>query len=276
MVSTGFPSLDSRVRKRILFGTVLIRTALTAGCALIFASTAADAASHDKPAPLLDGLLIKHYSWLGGDVDIAVTPQYLCISHPKRTAVTVSKAPFKTVIAYDTAKKTYYETTPEAAGSFMIQRFLKLLGSDPHPQKWKKVEEKVIAGVRAGRYVLDRGRAAPPKTPSETGERIFQDMRVSGFWAAEDLNIPPGAADIVSKMEGFPSIGRLPIYFQFSKDNPDRRPRVATRSVTRGRFPAEKFQVPSGFRKSRTEYSLQSDEFELFGGAASDLSPKRK
>ncbi len=32
------------------------------------------------------------------------------------------------------------------------------------------------------------------------------DMRVLGFWVAEDLNIPPGAADIVLKMEGFPTI----------------------------------------------------------------------
>lgn len=237
----------------------------------------------ERPAPvarvksqrLVEGLLIKHYSWLSGEVEIAVTPEYLCISNPTRTGVTVSRAPFKTIVAYDSAKKTYYETTPEAAGSFMIQRFLKLLGGDPHPKKWKKVEEKDIAGIRAGRYVVDTGSGPAVKMSREKGEKVFADMRSSGFWAAEDLNIPAGAADIVAKMEGFPTIQRLPVYFQLSKNSNDSRPRVATRSVVKAKFPLEKFQVPSGFQKSRAEYSMQSEEFELFGGSEPDLSRKK-
>jgi|GEM_PF-6176778 hypothetical protein len=229
-----------------------------------------------KTQTMLDGLLIKHYSWLGGDVEIAVTPKYLCISHPLRTGVTVSRAPFKTVTAYDSAKKTYYETTPEAAGSFMIQRFLKLLGGDPHPKKWKKVEEKTIAGVKAGRYVVDTGKGPPGKLSKETGEKVIQDMRVSGFWAAEDVNIPGGAADIVSRMEGFPTIQKLPLYFQLSQATLDKRPRVSTRSIVKAKFPLEKFQVPSGYRLSRAEYSLQNEEFELFSGGDPDLRRKKK
>lgn len=228
-----------------------------------------------KSQQMVEGLLIKHYSWLSGDVEIAVTPEYLCISNPTRTGVTVSRAPFKTVVAYDCARKTYYETTPEAAGSFMIQRFLKLLGGDPHPKKWKKVEEKNIAGIRAGRYVVDSGNGPQVKMSGERGEKVFADMRVSGFWAAEGLNIPAAAADIVAKMEGFPTIQRLPVYFQLSKNTKDSRPRVATRSVVKAKFPLEKFQVPSGFQRSRAEYSLQGDEFELFGGAAPDSVRKK-
>lgn len=231
-------------------------------------------AARKKSQRMVDGLLIKHYSWLAGEVEIAVTPEYLCISSPTRTAVTVSRAPFKTVIAYDTAKKTYYETTPQAAGSFMIQRFLRLLGGDPHPKKWKKVEEKNIAGIRAGRYVADTGKGPAGKLSRERGEKVFSDMRISGFWAAESLDIPAGAADIVAKMEGFPTIQKLPVYFQLSKDSNDRRPRAATRSVVKAKFPLEKFQVPTGYHQSRAEYSLQGEEFELFGGDRPELNGK--
>lgn len=216
--------------------------------------------------PKLNGYLIKHYSWLTGDVDIAVTPEFLCISSPTRSAVTVSRAPFKTVTAYDSAKKTYYETKPEAAGSFMIQRFLKVLGADPHPKDWKKVEEKAIAGVKAGRYIVDRKGAAPGKIP-ETGEKVLSAIRDSGFWVAEGLDIPAGAADIVLKMEGFPSIHKMPLYFQIPKQIPDKRARVSTYSVSKSSFPLAKFQVPSGYRKEAAEYTMVGDELELFGGA---------
>lgn len=217
--------------------------------------------------PKLNGYLFKHYSWLTGDVDIAVTPEFLCISSPTRTAVTVSKAPFKTVVAYDSAKKTYYETKPEAAGSFMIQRFLKVLGADPHPlaQDWKKVEEKTIAGIKAGRYIVDRKRSAPEKIP-ETGEKVLSAIRDSGFWVAEGLDIPASAADIVLKMEGFPTIHKMPLYFQIPKKIPDKRARVSTYSVSKASFPLEKFQVPSGYRKEVAEYTMVGDELELFGG----------
>ncbi len=218
-----------------------------------------------KPAKMLDGLLIKRFSWLGGDVEIAVTPEFLCISSPTRSAVTVSRAPFKTVVAYDSAKRTYYETKPEAAGSFMIQRFLKLLGGDPHPKKWKKVEDGVIAGVKAGRYVVDSAKV-PVKHSTEKGEKVISEMRNFGFWAAENLNVPPGAADIVLKMEGFPSIHKMPLLFEKSKADPHLRTKVFTYSVKKASFAPEKFQVPSGYRRAITEYSLQTDELELFGG----------
>lgn len=228
-----------------------------------------------KQVKMLDGLLIKHWSWLGGDVDIAVTPEFLCISSPTRSDVFVSRAPFKTVIAYDFAKKTYYETKPEAAGSFMIQRFLKLLGGDPHPKKWKKVEERIIAGVKAGRYVVDSS-SGPVKQSNEKGEKVIAEMRTCGFWAAENLNVPPGAADIVLKMEGFPTIHKLPLLFEKSKVDPHLRAKVSTHSVTKATFPPEKFQVPSGYRKAVAEYSLQGDELELFGGIEPTGSGKGK
>ena len=215
--------------------------------------------------PKLNGYLFKHYSWLTGDVDIAVTPEFLCISSPTRSAVTVSKAPFTSVVAYDSAKKTYYETKPEAAGSFMIQRFLKVLGADPHPKNWKKVEEKEIAGVRAGRYIVDRKGPAAAKIP-ETGEKVLSAIRDTGFWVAEGLDIPAGAADIVLKMEGFPSIHKMPLYFQIPKQIPDKRARVSTYSVSKASFPLAKFQVPSGYRKEAAEYTMVGDELELFGG----------
>ncbi|MBA3994277.1 MAG: hypothetical protein C0469_12185 [Cyanobacteria bacterium DS2.3.42] len=219
-----------------------------------------------KSAKLLDGLLIKHYSWLGGEVEIAVTPEFLCISCPTRSDVTVSRAPFKTVVAYDSSKRTFYETKPEAAGSFMIQRFLKLLGGDPHPKKWKKVEDGVIAGVKAGRYVVDETGMPPHKYSYEKGEKLITDMRVLGFWVAEDLNIPPGAADIVLKMEGFPTIHKLPLKFQKALPEPGAKPKVVTYSVQKAKFSPEKFQVPSGYHKQKAEFSLQSEELELFGG----------
>lgn len=223
----------------------------------------------------LDGYLIKHYSWLTGDVDIAVTPEFLCISSPVRTAVTVSKAPFKSVIAYDSAKKTYYETKPEAAGSFMIQRFLKVVGADPHPKNWKKVEDKTIAGVNAGRYIVDRPPDTADKVP-QPGEKVLQAMRNSGFWVAEGLNIPAGACDIVLKMEGFPTIHKMPLYFQIPKSAPDKRARVSTYSVSKASFSKEKFQVPTGYRKQIAEYTLVGDELELFGGEGpSGLENKR-
>ncbi|MCC7528499.1 MAG: hypothetical protein IT342_08255 [Candidatus Melainabacteria bacterium] len=223
------------------------------------------AAQGQKPAKMLDGLLIKRYSWLGGDVEIAVTPEFLSISSPTRSGVTVSRAPFKTVVAYDSARKTYYETTPEAAGSFMIQRFLKILGGDPHPKKWKKVEDGVIAGVKAGRYVVDNA-GLPAKHYTDKGEKVVSQMRNSGFWVAENLDIPPGAADIVLKMEGFPTIHKLPLKFQKPKPEAGVKPRVDTYSVKKTSFKPERFQIPSGYHKTGAEYSLQTDELELFGG----------
>ncbi len=224
------------------------------------------AVQRKAPGKMLEGLLIKRYSWVGGDVEIAVTPQFLRISSPTRSDVTVSQAPFKTVVAYDSRKKTYYETTPEAAGSFMVQRFLKLLGGDPHPKKWKKVEERVIAGVKAGRYVVDETGSPPHKYSYEKGEKLITDMRVLGFWVAEDLNIPGGAADIVLKMEGFPTIHKMPLKFQKALPEPGMKPKVQTYSVQKAIFSPEKFQVPSGYHKQGAEYSLQTEELELFGG----------
>lgn len=229
-----------------------------------------------KPVKMLDGLLIQHYSWLGGDVEIAVTPQFLRISSPTSSAVTVSKAPFKTVVAYDSGKKTYYETKPEAAGSFMIQRFLRILGGDPHPKKWKKVEDGMIAGVKAGRYVADNA-GSPEKHFTDKGEKIISEMRNSGFWAAENLDIPPGAADIVLKMEGFPGIHKLPLRFDWPKSKPAVKHKVNTYSVKKTSFAPEKFQVPSGYHKAGAEYSLQSEELELFGGGdPTGLSKEKK
>lgn len=231
-------------------------------------------AASQKPAgKMVEGLLIKHYSWLGGVVDIAVTPQYLSISNPTRSGVTVSQAPFKTVIAYDSSKKTYYETKPEAAGSFMIQRFLKLLGGDPHPQNWRKVEEKTIAGVKAGRYVVATG-TAPKK--HEKGEKVITQMRYNGFWVAENLPVPPGAADIVLKMEGFPLIHKMPLLFEDPEPDPDARGRVNTFSVKKMSFPEARFKVPSGYRKAGAEYSLQSEELELFSVGDHDAGKGKK
>lgn len=219
-----------------------------------------------KNGKMMDGLLIKRYSWVAGDVEIAVTPEFLCISNPTRSNVIVSQTPFKTVVAYDSSKRTFYETTPEAAGSFMVQRFLKLLGGDPHPKKWKKVQDRVIAGVKAGRYVVDETGLPPHKYSYEKGEKLITDMRVMGFWVAEDLNIPPGAADIVLKMEGFPTIHKMPLYFQKALPDAAMKPKVQTYSVQKAKFAPEKFQVPSGYLKQKAEFSLQSEELELFGG----------
>lgn len=230
--------------------------------------------SNQRSERMLDGLLIKHYAWLSGDVDIAVTPKYLCISKPHSSAVTVSQAPFKTVVAYDTQKKTFYETKPEAAGSFLIQRFMKLLGADPHPQKWKKVEDSSIAGVKAGRYIVDHGDAPVDKRLPVTGEKVLTDMRISGFWAAENLPIDPNAADIVCKMEGFPSVHKFPLHFQLGSSK-DKRPRVTTYSVTRAKFPFERFQVPGSYRKVGAEYSAESEELELFGAGDSQTLKKK-
>jgi hypothetical protein len=224
------------------------------------------AAEAKKPGKLLDGLLIKRYSWVGGDVEVAVTPEFLRISNPTRSGVFVSQTPFKTVVAYDSSKKTFYETKPEAAGSFMVQRFLKLLGGDPHPKKWKKVQERVIAGVKAGRYVVDETGLPPHKYSYDKGEKLMTDMRVLGFWVAEDLNIPPGAADIVLKMEGFPTIHKMPLHFQKALPDPAMKPKVQTYSVQKAKFSPDIFQVPSGYRKQKAEFSLQSEELELFGG----------
>ncbi len=224
------------------------------------------AAQAKKSGKMLDGLLIKRYSWVGGEVEIAVTPQFLCVSSPTSSAVTVSKAPFKTVVAYNSAKKTFYETTPEAAGSFMVQRFLKLLGGDPHPKQWKKVENSVIAGVKAGRYVIDEKGVPLSEHSYDKGEKLLTDMRLLGFWVAEDLNVPPGAADIVLRMEGFPTIHKLPLRFHKAIPEPGQKPKVDTYSIKKASFSPEKFQVPSGFRKTGAEYSLQTEELELFGG----------
>lgn len=224
------------------------------------------AAEGKKPGKLLDGLLIKRYSWVGGDVEVAVTPEFLRISNPTRSDVIVSRTPFKTVVAYDSSKRTFYETKPEAAGSFMVQRFLKLLGGDPHPKKWKKVQDRVIAGCKAGRYVVDETGLPPHKYSYEKGEKLMTDMRVLGFWVAEDLNIPPGAADIVLKMEGFPTIHKMPLYFQKALPDSAMKPKVQTYSVQKAKFSPAKFQVPSGYHKQKAEFSLQSEELELFGG----------
>ncbi len=227
---------------------------------------AQSSAQAKKNGKMMEGLLIKRYSWVGGDVEIAVTPEFLCISSPTRSNVIVSRTPFKTVVAYDSSKKTFYETTPEAAGSFMVQRFLRLLGGDPHPKKWKKVQDRVIAGVKAGRYVVDETGLPPHKYSYEEGEKLITDMRVMGFWVAEDLNIPPGAADIVLKMEGFPTIHKMPLYFQKALPTAAMKPKVQTYSVQKAKFAPEKFQVPSGYLKQKAEFSLQAEELELFGG----------
>ena len=268
-----------KLSNRACSGTSLLAAILLAGVAAgVLAAenkvSAKQAAASAKPTgKMLDGWLIKRYSWLGGDVDIAVTPQWISISNPTRSGVTVSQAPFKTVIAYDSSKKTYYETKPEAAGSFMVQRFLKLLGGDPHPQKWKKVEEKTIAGVRAGRYVVAEG-GAPVK--NESGEKVITQMRYNGFWAAEDLKIPGGAADVVLKMEGFPLIHKMPLSFEDPRPERANRPRVRTYWVKKMAFPEEMFKVPSGYRETRAEYSLQSEELELFNAGDHEIGKAKK
>lgn len=229
------------------------------------ANPAQKAPAHQS-GKMLDGILIRHFSWVNGDEEFAITPQFIAIFNPSRTGVFVSKMPFTSVVAYDSAKRTYYETKPEAAGSFMVQRFMKLLGGDPHPKNWKKVEDGVVAGVKAGRYVVDSSKHSVTLS-DETGEKILSEMRVDGFWAAEDLKIPPGAANIVAKMEGFPTIGKLPLYMAVPKKEKSKKPRIATYSVTKKKFPESLFVVPTGYHKGDAEYSLQTDELELFGGS---------
>ncbi len=273
-----------------LFSTTVLGTA-TLSLLADSASLAADKRSGQKTSvhgslqistkgkmrKVLKGLLIKHYAWLFGDADIAVSREGISISSPNRSAVTVSKAPFKSIVCYDKLRKTFYETRPDAGGSFLIQRYMKMLGSDPHPPKWKKVEEGTIAGMKAGKYVADQPVSQTREDRFDKSQNTLIDMRVSGFWVAEDPEIPAGAADVVLKMEGFPMIHKMPLRFTMSGNkSADKRARVETYSISKVTFPADKFEVPGGFRKINAEYSLQGEEMELFeGGDRAGLSRKR-
>ncbi len=67
------------------------------------------AAEAKKPAKLLDGLLIKRYSWVGGDVEVAVTPEFLRYIQPDSAQVCLSaRLLSRTVVAEDSSGRGHF------------------------------------------------------------------------------------------------------------------------------------------------------------------------
>lgn len=207
-------------------------------------------------------------NWILGDMRIAVTDNAISMKPYNSSATTISSTPFNTITVFDDSKKTFYRASKSKSGNFFAQRYLKLFSTTPLPKNWKKVEDSNIAGLKAGRYVADREWKNFDRDTLTSADNVPYDLQRNGIWVAENLKIPAGAADVVMRINGFPELHKFPLEFRQGKKDHARRARIFTYRIEKKLVDAREFEVPSGYKEIASEYAVQGDDLDIFGGNA--------
>lgn len=124
----------------------------------------------------------------------------------------------------------------------------------------------MIAGQKAGRYVADVDWKGFDRDKFTSADSVPYDLQRNGIWVADDLKLPPGAANVVLRINGFPELNKFPLAFYQGKKNHDKRTRVFTYRVEKTLVDAREFEVPTGYKEIASEYAVQGDDLDIFGG----------
>lgn len=221
-----------------------------------------------KPKRQVAATVFYQKNWILGEMRIAVSDSAISIKPNNSSATTISTAPFDVITVFDDSKKTFYKASGAKSGNFFAQRYMKLFSTAPLPKKWKKVESSKIAGLNAGKYVADVDWKNFDRNKLTSADSVPYDLQRNGIWVAEDLKLPAGAADVVMRINGFPELHKFPLEFHQGKKDHARRTRVFTYRVEKKLVDAREFEIPSGYKEIASEYAVQGDDLDIFGGNA--------
>ncbi|HEY9785024.1 MAG TPA: hypothetical protein V6D17_06440 [Candidatus Obscuribacterales bacterium] len=191
-----------------------------------------------------------------GDQVIYIADDALKIKSLGRNATTVSHAPFKKVVVFDDAHRTFYETSPDSSQAFVLQRMIGLIGADSNRCRWVKAESGEIAGLKAERYVADDGGLAK-RREAVTLDSLVRDLKAHGFWVASDLPVSPAEADVLARLNGMPPIHKVPLRFVSPRKNKRPMVHLDTVSFERGSLKLTEFNVPYGYKRVPSEFATE-------------------
>lgn len=194
--------------------------------------------------------VIRQHSRQGGLETVYLSASAVRVIQENSARVTLAHAPNWNAVVLNPINRTYFDSKNNTQ-ALLMQRYMLLEGGDLSKVRWEAVEKSKIAGVDAERYVDARCKTQKYDYRIEC---VPDELRVCGFWVAENLKVAPAAANLIARIRGCPQIGKLPLRFVHVTRNNNHINIVDTLSVQKRMMPLAALGIPAGYKRTLTEY----------------------
>ncbi len=194
--------------------------------------------------------VIKQNSRQGGLETLYLSNNAMRLVQENAGRITIASAPKWNAVVLNPSNRTYFDSNNNTQ-SMLMQRYMILEGGDLSKCKWHPVEKAKIGSIDAERLV-DANCSA--KKYDIGCELVPEELKISGFWVASNLQIPSAAANLMARVRGCPPVGKLPLRFIHITKNKNRTVVVDTLSCQRKMMPMTVMSIPPGYKRTLTEY----------------------
>lgn len=167
---------------------------------------------------------------------------------------TLQRAPDWNVLTINDDSHTWFACPAKSNTGLIMQRVMLFEGANFDKLKWLPVENGMIGGIAATRWV-EAKHAKDWKMQHSGFEFVEQEIRRNGFWTAKEALVSAAAANALARTQGMPQIGKVPLrFYHITKVAGNRKIIVETYRCTKSNINIANLSVPASYKQSRSEF----------------------
>jgi hypothetical protein len=208
-----------------------------------------------------NGWILTQHSKIFGDQYIYISTHGVKCVNPKQGVGWVTQTPNWNITFFNEKTKLYY---PLSASNWRNK--IARNGLIPNNVHWSKIGSGSIAGLKASQYKM---------TNSTQTEKSSNSKWVSAtYWLADDINVPPSLAQLISAACGLPTSDSIPLQLSYCNQSGNTQTLLTTYNQQSTSIPDSYFSVFSGYKlaKSEVEVLISQENRALLNDLANDLS----
>lgn len=214
-----------------------------------------------------NGWILTQRSKVFGDQYIYISTNGVKCINPKQGTGWLTQAPNWNITFFNDKTKLYYPVSYSTWKGKIEKN-----GLLPRNIKWTKVSSGSIAGIKASKFEMTNS----TNTAGQTTKWLS-----ANYWLADEINVPPRLAQLVSNTCGLPDSNSIPLELSYRDQKGLCTTLLNTYRQQQANIPDSYFSLPAGYKPAKNEVEvLVSQENRAFiEDLANDLtneSPKNR